>query len=293
MQWDRFALIKTVFRSHDSGGGVKKPPSKGPPPLPKAVAPAPPARTSISDIASRAATWILTPPAEQLFFQEGIDGHAESIPPDGTDSLGGAEAESKRAARTTIPPTSLDDEWLEAEEEVEDPARTQRRRAARIGTAWGMVAALAAAGVAVVLSPRSDVRSTAAPASEPRVETTLAHPPIATPTPAIPSPPVVAPTAPASVPTPTPAPAPPSPASCRSGMLPLVAGNTTCVNAAESFLCARDRRTHALRPAGCIDAKTPKAACESHGARLATSAERQQLAAAKGKTSAGAFRCAR
>ena len=120
MQWDRFALIKTVFRSHDSGGGVKKPPSKGPPPLPKAVAPAPPARTSISDIASRAATWILTPPAEQLFFQEGIDGHAESIPPDGTDSLGGAEAESKRAARTTIPPTSLDDEWLEAEEEVEE-----------------------------------------------------------------------------------------------------------------------------------------------------------------------------
>jgi hypothetical protein len=301
-QWDPFALIKTAFRSRDSG--VKKPtlPSKGPPPLPKTTG------ASTPDLAARAPTvaWIPTPrpsnrdstPVEHLFFQEGIDGHAESIPPsgrtpcalalEGTGSPVSAEQESTQAARTTIPPTSFDDGWLDAEEEVEDPARTRRRRAARIGTAWGTVLVLAAAGVAVVMSPRREVRSAAAPASPPPVETTTAHPLVAAPTLAIPAPPVVAPTPTASILTPAPA----SPASCRSGMLPLVAGRATCVDVAESFLCARDRRTHALRPAGCIDAKTPKAACESRGARLATSAERQQLAAAKGKTGAGAFRCA-
>jgi hypothetical protein len=303
---DPFTLIKTAFRSRHSLAGSKTAltpmpgsvappsPSKGPPPLPKMDAPAPPARDSL--------------PVEQLFFQEGIDGHAESVPPDGTnpfaldeiDAWVSTEAES-RAGRSTIPPTSLDDEWVEAEEEeVEDPARTRRRNAARVATAWGTVVALAVAGVAIFVSPRSDVRSAAAPTSPPPVETTVPQPPAATsalstlPNQGPQALPLAAtpPAPPARATAPVAAPLPASPASCRPGTLPLVAGRTTCVDVAESFLCARDPRTHALRPAGCIDAKSPKAACESRGARLATSAERQQLVGAKGKTGAGAFRCA-
>ncbi len=239
-----------------------------------------------------------------VFFQEGVDGDAESIPPsgrmacapaaragEGTDALVSAEPELAGSARTTLPPTSLDDGWPGDEldeEEVEDPARTRRRRAARIGTAWGTVVVLVAAGVAIVLSPRRDPGSIASPASAPPVATARALLPLVAPTVAITSAPVAAPIAAA------PALGSAGVASCRSGMVPLVgaAGQASCIDVAESVLCKRDRRTHALRPAGCIDAKTPKVACASRGGRLATAAERPSLAAAKGKTSASAFRCA-
>ncbi len=301
---DPFALIKTAFRGRSPvdpsrvvatpapASATAPPQSKGPPPLPKMAAPPTPGESI---------------PVEELFFQEGIDGHAESVPPDGaspfplggTNPFVGADAESTRAARSTIPPTSLDDEWPALEEEVEDPARTRRRRAARIGTAWGTVVALVLVGVAAFVSPRRDGRAAAAAASPPPVETTAARPPAAAQSPVTP-PSQSSPPQPAAATSPTPAvrapvasvPPPASVPSCRAGMLPSATGHATCVDVTESLLCTRDPRTHALRPAGCIDAKSPKAACESRGARLVTSAERHPLAGAKGKTGAGAFRCA-
>lgn len=301
---DPFARIKSAFSARSPDERSKTPlppkppgaaPSKGPPPLPKSAVLAPPGRDSL--------------PVEQIFFQEGIDGHAESVPPDGASPLplGGVDplaGEATRAARSTIPPTSLDEEWLEPEEELEDPARTRRRRAARVGTAWGTVVALAAAGVAIFVSPRRDGLSAAAATSPSLTETTVARSPAATPAPTVPPgqgaqavPVAVAPPPPPVrvATTAAPAPVPPAPATCRPGMVSPVAGRATCVDVGESFLCGRDPRTRALRPVGCVEAKSPKAACESRGARLATAAERQALAggtSGKGKTGAASFRCA-
>jgi hypothetical protein len=184
-----FALIKTALRRdsvHESKtplaptppSVLPRPLSKGPPPLPKSAAPPP--------------LPLASDPAEQLFFQEGvdffdegIDGHAESVPPSGphacaldvTNAVVSGEADTIQATPSTIAPTSL---WLEPDEEVEDPMRTRRRRAARIGTAWGMLGALAVVGVAAFASPRRDVRSAAAPTSPATVETSVASPPVAT-----------------------------------------------------------------------------------------------------------------
>ena len=135
MSWNvpRFGLLKTALRGPQP---VDEPPtptlpsvaprplSKGPPPLPKMTALAPP-------LGDGAAT-------EEILFREGIDGHAESVPPSGeyssplepTDVLD--PEDEWTLAPSTLPPTALDDEWLE-EVEVEDPARTRRRRVARIG----------------------------------------------------------------------------------------------------------------------------------------------------------------
>ena len=130
--------------------------SKGPPPLPAiATSPLPPREVS----------------AEEIFFQEGIDGRAESVPScepdvielDGSHLVSSAEVDS---------PSWRADNQLAAEEEVEDPARTRRRRAARIGVAWGAVAALVLTAAAAFLTPRRDVRLAASSASAPRIETT-------------------------------------------------------------------------------------------------------------------------
>jgi hypothetical protein len=74
-------------------------------------------------------------------------------------------------------------------------------------------------------------------------------------------------------------------------MVPSVAGHGTCVEVAESVLCARDPHGRVVHSAGCVDAKSTKAACEARGARVATSTERPK-AGAKGKNAAGSFRCA-
>lgn len=119
-----------------------------------------------------------SPSLEEEFFQEGIDGHAESIPDDTSPGLtvltpfGSAAAESARAAHTTIP-GSPDDVLPETEVKVEDPARTRRRNAARAGAVWGAVGALALAAAAVCVSPRREAPIVAAHATLPLVETSV------------------------------------------------------------------------------------------------------------------------
>lgn len=152
-----------------------KAPSKGPPPLPPSAASGSPC------------------PIEQLFFQEGIDGHAESLPPDGATPLV-LDADTGRAALSFVSLATLDSRWIQlaeedeqeaAEVEVEDPVRTRRRRAARVGIAWGGVVALVMLGVGAFMSHRHESPSAAAlpegPASPPSVETTAAHQPVAAP----------------------------------------------------------------------------------------------------------------
>ncbi len=100
-----------------------KPPSKGPPPLPAIGAPI--ATPSLGDLVD----------AEGAFFLEGVDGHAESLP-------------SNEATEETRHALALvDAESIEEQLPVEDPVRARRRRAARIGVAWGAVAMVALAGV--------------------------------------------------------------------------------------------------------------------------------------------------
>src|SRR5579872_541443 len=87
-------------------------PSKGPPPLP-----------SIASLAL--ATPLAVARVEEVFFLEGVDGHAESLP----------SSDPEIDVEATLAPTS--DDWLEEEQPlVEDPARIRRRRAARVGLAW-------------------------------------------------------------------------------------------------------------------------------------------------------------
>lgn len=139
------------------------PPSKGPPPLPK-VAAAPTGTV-----------------AAELVFEEGIDGHAESLPPDAAtpltldDDEAFFNAVTVAAPHSEIPPTSLDDDWVEAEEEIEDPARTRRRRRARLGTAWGAALLVTAASVAGFVGHRRDARSVTASADSVPVEGAAAH----------------------------------------------------------------------------------------------------------------------
>ncbi len=141
-------------------------PSKGPPPLPRIVAPDP----APLDDAN----------VEELFFHEGIDGHAESLPSTEPD-VSAVECSTR---------TSPDDEWVEAEEEEEgeDPARTRRRRAARIGVAWGGAAMLCFALTAPWLGPRIDEGAVASSA-RPVLAESVAHAQISSATPASPTPP--------------------------------------------------------------------------------------------------------
>jgi len=146
-------------------------PSKGPPPLPRIVAAAP---TPLDDA-----------DVEELFIHEGIDGHAESLP----------SSEPDVSAVQGPTRTSPGDEWLEAEEleaeeeeKVEDPARTRRRRAARVGVAWGVAAMLCFALSAPWLGPRI-AEGAVASAARPALAETVAHAQVSAATPASPTPP--------------------------------------------------------------------------------------------------------
>jgi hypothetical protein len=143
-------------------------PSKGPPPLPTMAATAPPhGGTAVEEI-----------------FVEGIDGRAESLPP----AEPHAPAVDEQASSDTDAMTmSRDNEWFEAheeeeaaEEDVEDPARTRRRKVARIGVAWGGIALLALGAATAFIRPRATEPSAASSSSPPPVET-VAHAPVATP----------------------------------------------------------------------------------------------------------------
>ncbi len=118
-------------------------PSKGPPPLPMLArheAPDAPFAAPLRDVADD---------VEEAFFLEGTDGHAESLP---------SEPE---AATIALP--SVDAQPLESREaehaDVEDPARTRRRRAARIGVVWGACLMVGAAGAGAFMSPHGQERA--------------------------------------------------------------------------------------------------------------------------------------
>jgi hypothetical protein len=237
-----------------------KAPSKGPPPLPLSAASGSPC------------------PIEQLFFQEGIDGHAESLPPEGATPLV-LDADTAHAGLSFVSLATLDSRWVQLAEEqeeeheqeeveVEDPVRIRRRRTARIGMAWGSVVALVLLGVGAFLSHRHEASSvalapsSASPAlSPPVVETTAAHQPLPAPalasTPSQSSPPLPV----AALP-----PAPPSRA-------PVAAAS----------------HTQPLHPAACTASKASSGPCEPR-ARVATSAKHAAPAGAKGKNAAGGSR---
>ena len=127
-------------------------PSKGPPPLPTTAVTTPSHGTAV---------------VEAMFFLEGIDGRAESLPSAEQYAPAVDEHPSSDAGST---PVSRDDEWFEAKEEIEDPAQTRRRKAARVGVAWGAIVLLTLAGVAVFMRPRAIEPSATLSTSPPFVE---------------------------------------------------------------------------------------------------------------------------
>jgi len=95
---------------------------------------------------------------EEIFFLEGVDGRADSLP------------SSHDLGPPSPSPAEQPDESPAKEEVVEDPARARRRRAARVGVAWGAVAMLVFAGAAQLLGSHTHERSARVSASPPRVE---------------------------------------------------------------------------------------------------------------------------
>ena len=137
-------------------------PSKGPPPLPTTAVTTPlPHGTAV----------------EAMFFMEGIDGRAESLPSAEAYAHAVDEHPSADADAT---PVSRDDEWFEAKEEIEDPAQTRRRKAARVGVAWGAIVLLTLAGAAAFMRPRA-IEPSATLSTRPTFVATVAPSPVASP----------------------------------------------------------------------------------------------------------------
>src|SRR4051794_29785253 len=94
-------------------------PSKRPPPLPTSMKAA-------------------TAPADEIFL-EGVDGRADSLPSaeahaphhvsrGSLNEESDESRESRESFELDLPPMSPDDAWLEGAMDVEDPARTRRRK---------------------------------------------------------------------------------------------------------------------------------------------------------------------
>ncbi len=140
-------------------------PSKGPPPLPTYALPDAPFAAPLCDVADDVAD------VEEAFFNEGLDGHADSVP---------NEPEAVTIALPPIGgrPVELETEG-EHEADVEDPARARRRQLARIGVGWGAALLVGVAGTSAFLTAhrvdRSPVAHSASPAPvEPRVTSQVA-----------------------------------------------------------------------------------------------------------------------
>jgi hypothetical protein len=141
-------------------------PSKGPPPLPATAAAAPSHGTAV----------------EAMFFVEGIDGRAESLP---SAEHYAPAVDEHPSPDTDGAPVSHDEEWFEAKEEkeeveFEDPAQTRRRKAARVGVAWGAIALVALAAVAAFIRPRA-IEPSATASTRPSFVETVARSPVAAP----------------------------------------------------------------------------------------------------------------
>src|SRR5258708_4355189 len=136
-------------------------PSRRPPPLPTTAVTAPSHGTAV----------------EAMFFVEGIDGRAESLP---SAEAYAPAVDAHLSTDTDSTPVSRDNEWFEAEEEIEDPAQTRRRKAARVGVAWGAIALVTLAATAAFMRPRA-IEPSATLSTSPAFVATVSPSPVASP----------------------------------------------------------------------------------------------------------------